>query len=102
MRHDDTRWPREHSRDGHPPLIDARRKSPRAAPAGGSGMVALLLAAGCAGPLRIGAQWTDPAFRPSSLGRVMVLAVTDPGGPRGPLEDAFVRSLALSRIAAIP
>ena len=61
----------------------------------------LLLVAGCAGGLKLSAQWTDPAFRASSLGEVLVLGVDgDPAVARA-LEGGLVNALGEAGIRAL-
>ena len=64
-------------------------------------LAAFAMAAGCAGPMRLSAQWTDPAFRATSLRQVMVIGVARDPALRQTLEQEFVRALAGSGVAAI-
>ena len=64
-------------------------------------LAAFALAMGCAGAMRLSAQWTDPAFRATSLRQVMVVGVARDPALREALEQEFVRALQGSGVAAI-
>ena len=62
----------------------------------------LVLATGCAGGIRLTSQWSDPAFRASSLHAVLVLGVSDRPDRARALEHAMVAALTGRGLAAHP
>ena len=62
----------------------------------------LVLATSCAGGIRLTSQWSDPAFRASSLHDVLVLGVSDRPHRVRALEQAMVGALAGRGLAVHP
>src|SRR6267378_284676 len=61
----------------------------------------LALLGGCASTSRVAAEWTDPAFRVTSIHRVMVLGVMSDPMRGQALEDALARALSGSGIPSV-